>query len=89
MKPFFDKDFLKIRAQENNFEKTQGSKAVNMIYLFNCKLSVIYKKTVVSLTESIRLKRFTNIGVLFSVRVFWVINDHFTGQFQIKIRVIS
>ena len=54
-KPFFGKDFLKIRAQENNFEKTQGSKAANMIYLFNCTLSVIYKsKTVVSSTESIR-----------------------------------
>ena len=51
----FGKDFLKIRAQENNFEKTQDSKAVNMIYFFNCTLSVIYKsKTVVSSTESIR-----------------------------------
>ena len=61
---------MKIRAQENNFEKTQGSKAVNMIYFFkgffNCTLSVIYKsETVVSSTESIRSERFTNIRVLF------------------------
>ena len=24
-------------------------------------------------------------GVFFDVRVFWVIDDHFTGQFQVKI----
>ena len=52
-KPFFGKDFLKIRAQENNFEKTQGS---NMIYLYDLSVHwVLYKsKTVVSSTESKR-----------------------------------